>query len=153
MTQGRGSRRAVAGWLVGISLVVVGCSEEEVPEPDLLRSIGPVVFTQGDGVAMIVAAQHDDVADDPLTGTLVTVGKCVGVRIGDREMVAVWPSGTALLLAGELRLPGGAALKPGDEFKAMGEVVAGRLPGSVPAWPGKCPRPESVPIIMSVNSE
>lgn len=153
MAQGPGSRLAIAGWLAGLFFVVVGCSEEEVPGPDLLRSIGPVIFTQEDGVAMIVAGQHDGAVEDPLTGTLVTIGKCVGVRIGDQEMVAVWPSGTALLPAGEVRLPGGAALEPGDEFSARGEVIAGRLPASVPAWPAKCARPKSVPIIVSVDSE
>lgn len=153
MTHGRRSRRAIAGLLAGLFLVGVGCSEDEEPGPDLLRSIGPVVFTHEDGTAMIVAAQNDGAVQEPLTGTLVTVGKCLGLRIGDLEMVAVWPSGTALLPAGELRMPGGASLKPGDDFTAQGEVVGGRLPGSVPAWPEKCPRPEMVPIIVSVESD
>jgi hypothetical protein len=151
MAHGRGSRRTIAGFLAGLSVVVLGCSEEQEPGPDLLRSIGPVVFTHEDGVVMIVAAQDDGAAQDPLTGTLVTIGRCVGVRIEDQEMVAVWPSGTALLPGGELRLPGGAALKPGDEFSALGELADGSLPETVPAWPGKCARPNSVPIILSVD--
>lgn len=68
-------------------------------------------------------------------------------------MVAVWPTGTALLPAGELRLPGGAALKPGDDFATLGAVVASRLPDSVPAWPEKCPRAKRVPIIDFVTSD
>jgi hypothetical protein len=151
MAHGRWTRRAIAGWLAGVSLIAAGCTQDPEPGPDLLRSIGPVVFTHEDGVAMIVAGQNDSTVQDPLTGTLVTIGKCVGLRIKDQEMVAVWPSGTALLPGGELRLPGGAALKPGDEFKAQGELVAGRLPGSVPTWPQKCARPNRVPIIVSVD--
>lgn len=142
--------QVIAGCLAGLSWLVAGCTEES--GPDLLRSIGPVIFTHSDGFAIVVAAQSDDLVQETLTGTLVVIEKCVGMRIGDQEMVAVWPSGTALLPAGELRLPGGGALKPGDEFNALGELVSGPLPRPVPAWPEKCPRPQSVPIIVSVET-
>lgn len=153
MVHGRGSRWAIAGWLAGVSLVAAGCAEEPEPGPDVLRSIGPVVFTHEDGISMIVSGPSEDAMTEPFSATLVTVGRCMGVRIGDQEMVAVWPTGTALLPAGEMRLPGGAAVKPGDEFEALGAVFTSRLPGSVPAWPEKCPRAKRVPMIGSVASE
>ena len=134
-------------WIIGGVLLAVAAAAYYV----FATQRQPAVLTSDSGMKLLVAGRSGGGMDARLSGRLTDVRGCLGIESGSRQYVAVWPSGTAPLSRGRVRLPD-------DSVGALGELVVGgggfiegkRYPGSVPTIPESCAG-EEIFLFNTVN--
>lgn len=147
-------------WLSAILLT--GCSFSDAPSrnADSTRNLAqtagePHVIRTETGLSALIAADIQHSGDAAVAGSLAVLGGgCVGVRVGERKYLVVWPSKTDIRDSGVLQLvlPNGEMLEEGDAFEGAGGFQSAPLPDSIPPIPKECTPQEEILVLSEVEA-
>ncbi len=101
----------------------------------------PEVVTSESGLKVLVAGDSNGGMDARISGRLSNVGGCLGIETGNRQYLAVWPSGTTPLSGTSVRVrfPDDSVAAVGDSVDGSGGFIERKpYPKSVPAIPSSC---------------
>lgn len=92
-----------------------------------------------DGVKVLIAGEGEGAGmDASVTGALIRVGGCLGIRVERSEYPVVWPAGTTVGSDGRTVLLGDGQFVLGDTVTGSGGFLTGALPVFAPAVPTEC---------------
>lgn len=110
---------------------------------------GQQVSTES-GTTVLIAAASGGGMDAITRGTIEVVGSCLGVRLGTKLSVVVWPVGTST--TGDSVQIGGQRVSVGDFFQGGGGYLTPPYPEGIPAVPQECLDAASTNEVMWVQS-
>lgn len=146
-------------WL--LTVLLTGCTFSEAPSrdpdstPTLAQTAGePHVIRTESGLSALIAADIEHSGDAAVAGSLAVLGGgCVGVRVGEKKYLVVWPYTTDIVGSGvlQLALPNGGILEEGDFFEGAGGFYSAPLPDSVPSIPKGCTPQDEILVLSEVE--
>jgi len=133
--------RALAGWARPRRWITGGVLVAVAVAGYFLVQAQPKVITSDSGIKVLVAGQDYGGMDARIEGRLTDVNGCLGLHVGSREVLVVWPHGTSALSGSSLRVR-----FPNDSVAALGDLINGGggfierapYPSSVPTLPAEC---------------